>query len=62
MINIFTDCAFPFCDKCLVVVQSLSNIWLLVAGIFTALPLQNDAEIGIALGVGACLCQLLDQM
>lgn len=54
--------AFSFFDKCLVVVQSLSSIWFFTAGVFTALPLGNAAETGIALGVSACLCQLPDQM
>lgn len=56
------NCAFSFFGKCLVVVQSLSSIWFFIAGIFTALPLGNAAETGIALGVSACLCQLADQM
>jgi len=60
--NMFTNCAFSVFQKCLVVVKSLSNIWFFIAGIFTSLPLGNDAETGIALDVSACICQLLNQM
>lgn len=62
LISISENCAFSFFDKCLVVVQSLPSIWFYIADVFTALPLGNAAETGIALGVSACLCQVLDQM